>query len=467
MLGTMGIREALLVAVVVTLLGMQWRGGEAVQFDVVHKYAHLAGSPLNNIWGRRGVSWEYFATLQAHHRNRRRLIRAAEFPLGGNGDITGDLAVGLYFTQISLGTPPRQFYVQVDTGSDVLWVDCTPCVGCPPSSTIPNVVLQPYDPTLSSSTMVLPCSSSICAPASDAVTPVCDVNGACSFLIQYGDGSNSTGYIVNDVFSFIQSGNATDPNPAVGSAPVYFGCGTTLGGFSQPQGAVGGLIGFGQAAVAVPTQLAAQGVTTNVFAHCLQGDAQIGGGYFIIGNISELGIVYTPIVPQQSHYNVGMQNIAVNGMNITTPDSFTIVPGLNEGVIMDSGTTLATLAEPAFTQFLTAVTSVAPGPVVQAPDGTSCWAFSGDLSTAFPPVTLFFDGGAVMNLGPTNYLYEMNSTAAIYQCMGWSSGSSASSPSITIWGDIVLKDQLVVYDNGLGQIGWKPFNCSGPISFSV
>lgn len=25
--------------------------------------------------------------------------------------------------------------------------------------------------------------------------------------------------------------------------------------------------------------------------------------------------------------------------------------------------------------------------------------------------------------------------------------------------DIVLKDQLVVYDNDLQRIGWKPFNC--------
>jgi len=56
-------------------------------------------------------------------------------------------------------------------------------------------------------------------------------------------------------------------------------------------------------------------------------------------------------------YYVGMQNIAVNGVNITTPASFEISPGANEGVIMDSGTTLAALADPAFTDFLNAVSS--------------------------------------------------------------------------------------------------------------
>ncbi len=57
----------------------------------------------------------------------------------------------------------------------------------------------------------------------------------------------------------------------------------------------------------------------------------------------------------RTHYNVGLQNIAVNGVNVTTPVPFEIVPGSNDGVIMDSGTTLATVAEPAFTNFLTAV----------------------------------------------------------------------------------------------------------------
>jgi len=40
----------------------------------------------------------------------------------------------LYFTKVNLGTPPREFYVQIDTGSDVLWVSCASCVGCPQTS---------------------------------------------------------------------------------------------------------------------------------------------------------------------------------------------------------------------------------------------------------------------------------------------------------------------------------------------
>lgn len=57
-------------------------------------------------------------------------------------------------------------------------------------------------------------------------------------------------------------------------------------------------MGFGQAAVSVPTQLAAQGKVGRVFAHCLQGNNQ-GGGIFVIGNILEPNISYTPLVPKQ------------------------------------------------------------------------------------------------------------------------------------------------------------------------
>ena len=37
----------------------------------------------------------------------------------------------IYFTRISLGTPLKDYYVQVDTGSDLLWLNCNPCTACP------------------------------------------------------------------------------------------------------------------------------------------------------------------------------------------------------------------------------------------------------------------------------------------------------------------------------------------------
>ena len=44
------------------------------------------------------------------------------------------LLLRLYFTKVKLGSPPREFNVQIDTGSDVLWVCCNSCNNCPRTS---------------------------------------------------------------------------------------------------------------------------------------------------------------------------------------------------------------------------------------------------------------------------------------------------------------------------------------------
>jgi hypothetical protein len=44
------------------------------------------------------------------------------------------LCYRLYYTTVQLGSPPREFHVQIDTGSDVLWVSCSSCTGCPQST---------------------------------------------------------------------------------------------------------------------------------------------------------------------------------------------------------------------------------------------------------------------------------------------------------------------------------------------
>jgi hypothetical protein len=447
-----------MVALVVSLLTvMQAWTSTAQQFNVVHNYAHLQGSPANN--RGRGASSEYAALLRAH--DRRRLAAVADFPVRGDDDPT---SIGLYFTELKLGTPPRQYYVQVDTGSDILWLNCAPCPGCPVQSDIEGVTLQLFDPALSSTDKALGCSAADCKTASYGAQPVCTSNSACEYSVQYADGSSTAGYFINDMLTFQQVENSSTINA---TANVYFGCGTTqTGNLLSSTKAVSGIMGFGQAAVAVPSQLAALGKVGRVFAHCLQGN-NLGGGTFVIGNILEPNISYTPYVPEQTHYNVAMQNIAVNGVNITTPASFAISPTTGGGVVMDSGTTLAYLPDPAYTQFVNAITTGAPvqvTPVRSRSDSLYCWVYSGNIDTGFPSVTLYFDGGSVMNLVATNYLYDLSLTnGGKAYCMGWQKSSS----DFTIFGDIVLKDQLVVYDNEKQRLGWKPYDCTKSIRVSA
>ncbi|KAF3972988.1 hypothetical protein ACB098_01G181200 [Castanea mollissima] len=41
------------------------------------------------------------------------------------------ILVGLYFAKLGLGSPTKDYYVQVDPGSYILWVNCVGCRSCP------------------------------------------------------------------------------------------------------------------------------------------------------------------------------------------------------------------------------------------------------------------------------------------------------------------------------------------------
>ncbi|KAL6193139.1 hypothetical protein ACLB2K_034223 [Fragaria x ananassa] len=65
---------------------------------------------------------------------------------------------GKYFTGIGIGvgSPPKYLYMVLDTGSDVVWLQCAPCKRCY-SQTDPV-----FDPRKSSSFSSFPCSSPLC-----------------------------------------------------------------------------------------------------------------------------------------------------------------------------------------------------------------------------------------------------------------------------------------------------------------
>ena len=75
---------------------------------------------------------------------------------------------------------------------------------------------------------------------------------------------------------------------------------------------------------------------------------RVGTELFLVINWTDLWWVC------RAHYNVRMLNIAVNGVNVTTPSAFEITNS-GGGVIFDSGTTLSYLTQPAYGKFLTAV----------------------------------------------------------------------------------------------------------------
>ena len=63
---------------------------------------------------------------------------------------------GEYFIRVSVGTPPKSMYLVLDTGSDILWLQCAPCTNCYHQA---DAV---FDPSRSSTYSTLGCNSRQC-----------------------------------------------------------------------------------------------------------------------------------------------------------------------------------------------------------------------------------------------------------------------------------------------------------------
>ncbi|XP_024023777.1 aspartic proteinase-like protein 2 [Morus notabilis] len=371
--------------------------------------------------------------------------------------------VGLYYTKVQLGSPPRDFYVQIDTGSDVLWVSCGSCNGCPQTSGL-QIPLNFFDPGSSLTSSLVSCSDKRCSLGIQSSDSACSAeSNQCSYTFQYGDGSGTSGYYVSDFLHFDSVlGNSLIQNS---SARILFGCSTLqTGDLTKTERAVDGIFGFGQQAMSVISQLASQGVAPKAFSHCLRGDNG-GGGILVLGEIVEPNIIYSPLVPQQPHYNLNLQSISVNGQTLSI-DPAVFATSSNRGTIIDSGTTLAYLAEEAYEPFINAINSAvsqSARPVLSK--GNHCYLITVSPTDIFPQVNLNFAGGASMVLRPQDYLIQQNSigSAAVW-CIGF---QKISGQGITILGDLVLKDKIVVYDLSGDRIGWVNYDCSMPVNVST
>ncbi|XP_021843746.1 aspartic proteinase 36 isoform X1 [Spinacia oleracea] len=406
--------------------------------------------------------------LRAHDRARHgRALQSingvVDFPVAGTYN---PYRVGLYYTKVQLGSPAQEFNVQIDTGSDVLWVGCSGCTGCPGTTGLQDIQLSEFNPSSSSSASVISCSDKRCKMGAQYADSLCDNSNNCAYQFQYGDGSGTQGYYVADLLHLETI--VGDTQSSNNSAKVIFGCSMSqTGDLTKTERAVDGIFGFGQQALSVVTQLSSQGITPAAFSHCLSGDGN-GGGIMVIGSIVEPGIVYTPLVPSMPHYNLYLQSIAVNGQKLAI-DSSVFTTSTNAGTIIDSGTTLAYLAEEAYDPFVSAISTVVSQSQSVRPllsRGNTCYLITSSVDDVFPQVNLNFAGGASMVLKPRDYLLEQNSiqAGAAVWCMGF---QKMDGQGLTILGDLVLKDKVIVYDLANQRIGWVNYDCSQSVNVST
>ncbi|XP_044499951.1 aspartic proteinase 36-like isoform X2 [Mangifera indica] len=395
------------------------------------------------------------ALLKQHDSRRQlRILAGIDIPLGGTGRPDG---VGLYYCKIGIGTPTKEYYVEVDTGSDIMWVNCIECKECPRRSSL-GIELTLYDIKDSSTGTLVSCDSEFCYEMFSGSLPGCMANVSCPYLELYRDGSSTAGYFVSD---FVQYDRVSgDLQTTASNGSVIFGCGVRQSGDldSSNEEALDGILGFGKSNSSLISQLASSGRVRKMFAHCLDGN---GGGIFAIGHVVQPVVNMTPLIRNQPHYSINMTAVQVglDFLNLTT-DVFGVGDSLP--AIIDSGTTLAYLPQMIYEPLISKIISQQPGLKVHTVhDEYTCFQYSESVDEVFPNVTFHFENSTFLKVYPHDYLFPFEGL----WCIGWQNSGiqSRDGKNMTLLGDLVLSSKLVLYDLESQAIGWTEYNCTSSI----
>ncbi|KAI0493373.1 hypothetical protein KFK09_023489 [Dendrobium nobile] len=351
-----------------------------------------------------------------------------------------DQGTGEYLVRLGVGTPPVEQYLVVDSGSDVIWLQCQPCSQCYTQSD------PVFDPARSTSFSPIPYSSPICALLSGGGGGggAAD-DGKCHYQVAYGDGSYTRGTLALETLTF----------EAIAVGEVAIGCGRQNGGLFV---GAAGLLGLGWGPLSFVSQLG--GLAGGSFAYCLPSSgSEAGEMVFGRSEAVQVGAVWVPLLRNPrapSFYYVGLTGLGVGGARLTAvgEDEFELTEKGGGGTVVDTGTAVTRLPAAAYQALREGFNAASRLP---AAAGVSifdtCYALGGYGSVRVPTVSFYFAGGTELTLPARNLLIPVDGAGTF--CLAF-----AASPSdLTILGNIQQQGIRITVDSANGFLGFGPNTC--------
>jgi hypothetical protein len=266
---------------------------------------------------------------------------------------------GQYYTSIFVGNPPRPYFLDVDTGSDLTWIQCdAPCTNCAKG---PHPL---YKPTKEK---IVPPRDSLCQELQGEQN-YCETCKQCDYEIEYADQSSSMGVLAKDDMHLIATNGGRE------KLDFVFGCAYDQQGqlLSSPA-KTDGILGLSSAAISLPSQLASHGIISNIFGHCITRE-QGGGGYMFLGDdyAPRWGMTWTSIRSGTDNlYHTEANNVKYGDQQLNVHEK----AGNSVQVIFDSGSSYTYLPNEIYENLIAAIKYSAPGFVQDNSDRTLplCW----------------------------------------------------------------------------------------------
>ncbi|KAL3838399.1 hypothetical protein ACJIZ3_022990 [Penstemon smallii] len=301
---------------------------------------------------------------------------------------------------LSVGSPPQQVTMVLDTGSELSWLHCKQTPTTPLS----------FNSNLSTTYRPIPCSSPTCTTKTrDFTVPAsCDPNNKlCHAVLSYADASSVEGNLASDNFRFDNSG----------LPGMVFGC-MDAGSSSNPEDLkTTGLIGMNRGSLSFVSQMGFP-----KFSYCISGSDNSGVLLFGEANLPWLKpLNYTPLIRMSTPlpyfdrvaYTVQLEGIRVSGTVLPLPKSVFVPDHTGAGQTMvDSGTQFTFLLGPVYTALKTEFLRQTKG--ILRPLDDPNFVFQGAMDLCYrvgalpvlPSVSLMFRG-AEMSVAGEKLLYRV------------------------------------------------------------
>ncbi|KAJ0238359.1 Protein ASPARTIC PROTEASE IN GUARD CELL 1 [Hirschfeldia incana] len=341
---------------------------------------------------------------------------------------------GEYFSRIGVGTPAKEMFMVLDTGSDINWIQCQPCSDCYQQSD------PVFDPASSSTFKSLSCS----APQCGSLEVSACRSDKCLYQVSYGDGSFTVGDYATDTVTFGTNGKVND---------VALGCGHDNEGLFT---GAAGLLGLGGGALSMTNQIKATS-----FSYCLV-DRDSGKSSSLDFNSVRVGAgdATAPLLHNSkidTFYYVGLSGFSVGGQQVSLPSSvFAVDASGGGGVILDCGTAVTRLQTQAYNSLRDAFVKL----TANLKRGTSsislfdtCYDFSSLSTVKVPTVAFHFTGGKSIDLPAKNYLIPVDDAGTF--CFAFAPTSS----SLSIIGNVQQQGTRITYDLANNLIGLSANQC--------
>ncbi|KAL6618672.1 hypothetical protein ACP70R_033811 [Stipagrostis hirtigluma subsp. patula] len=360
---------------------------------------------------------------------------------------------GEYFAQVGVGTPPAPALLVLDTGSDVVWLQCAPCHRCYAQSG------KVFDPRRSRSYAAVPCAAPLCRRLGSGSGGGRCRSGPCRYQVAYGDGSVTAGDLATETLTFAR--RARVPRVAIG-------CGHDNEGLFV---AAAGLLGLGRGRLSFPTQIARR--YGRGFSYCLvdrtsslnPSSSRSSTIAFGSGAVAAAaGASFTQMVrnpKMATFYYIRLVGFRVGGARVrgVAERDLRLDPTTGRGgVIVDSGTSVTRLARPAYAAVRDAFRAAAArGLPRPTPGGFSlfdtCYDLRGRKVARVPTVSLVLAGGAEVALPAENYLIPVDARGTFCLAMAGTDGG------VSIVGNIQQQGFRVVFDGDAQRVGFVPNSC--------